>query len=184
MRDRDQLIVELRPIAYAAARGYYLPGGEAEDLVQEAFLGIIEAVRDYNPTHGTRRESFAFHCARRKVIDAVKAATREKHRAFNHSLRVATDHEGNTVPSTDLLPSTAPDAHRTVVAREELAEVVELLPRLSALERASALGFAVGQSYIEIADAAGVDHKQVDNALQRARRKLRGVSARPLERAA
>jgi DNA-binding CsgD family transcriptional regulator len=59
-----------------------------------------------------------------------------------------------------------------VIARERLLFVVACTRMLSQLERRALAGSANDQSRREIADRLGIRERGVNNALQRARRKL------------
>ena len=73
--DQDALLALLgryRRLLRALARRYFLPWGDVEDLLQEATLGLLKAVRDYRPELGLPFRSFAELCMHRQVITAVK----------------------------------------------------------------------------------------------------------------
>ena len=46
---------------------------EADDLMQEACLGLIRAARQYNPDRGVRFSTYAFRCCWRACVDAVRS---------------------------------------------------------------------------------------------------------------
>src|SRR5438046_692560 len=41
-----------RAVRYARALGYFLPGGDADDLDQEALMGLLRAARSYREGYG------------------------------------------------------------------------------------------------------------------------------------
>ena len=53
-------------------RPYYLQGGDYDDLYQEGMVGLLRAVRRYDPERGAGFEAFASVCIRRQVIDALR----------------------------------------------------------------------------------------------------------------
>ena len=71
-----------KPLVRAQAASYYLPGADAEDLVQEGMIGLFRAIQDFDPAKGAFG-SFAKLCVQRQVISAVKASTRQKHQLLN-----------------------------------------------------------------------------------------------------
>jgi DNA-directed RNA polymerase specialized sigma24 family protein len=80
------------------------------------------------------------------------------------------------MPLADVIPFPGPDACGAAIERQRLRAVLDGLNGLSVLERRALIGFALaGMSYDEIAD--GATTKQVDNAIQRGRRKLRKLAA-------
>ena len=48
----DFVMVKYKSMVRKKARAMYLLGGENEDLIQEGMIGLIKAVRDYNPEQG------------------------------------------------------------------------------------------------------------------------------------
>ena len=61
----------------------YLFGGENEDLIQEGMIGLIKAVRDYDPDQGASFASFAELCVSRQMYSAIEASKRKKHIPLN-----------------------------------------------------------------------------------------------------
>ncbi len=56
-----------------------MPGGEPEDLAQEARLGILDAIRAWDPERRVPFKSFARLCAVRQTRMAANAARAGKH---------------------------------------------------------------------------------------------------------
>ena len=73
----------------SVARRYFVPGGDREDVRQQAMIGFWKAVRDFTAGAGASFPSFARTCMQRQVITAVKAANRMKHSPLNESDRIA-----------------------------------------------------------------------------------------------
>jgi len=150
------LLGRYRSLVVAKARTYFVVGADREDVVQEGMIGLYKAIRDYRGDRSTRFRPFAEMCVTRQIITAVKAATRFKHLPLNGSLEL--ESAGfwiGTQPKlgADGLLSTAMQA-------------------LSPLERGVLEGFLNGKSYLEMSHELSCHTKSVDNALQRAKRKL------------
>ena len=79
---QERLLERYKPLVRAQAASYYLPGADAEDLVQEGMIGLFRAIQDFDPAKGAFG-SFAKLCVQRQVISAVKASTRQKHQLLN-----------------------------------------------------------------------------------------------------
>jgi len=115
--------------------------------------------------------SFAAICMTREVITAVKASTRQKQWPLNDSLRMGTSESGESVTLIDLLPSPiSTDPVDVLIRKERVLEVLRRLNGLSDLERDATLGIVAGLSYRQMEHLG--DHKRIDNAIQRARRRL------------
>src|SRR4051794_1614409 len=74
-----RVLSRYEPIIRLIARRLYLPGGEATDLAQEARIGLLDALRTWDPTCGVPFSNFAWLCAIRDARNAVRAARRHKH---------------------------------------------------------------------------------------------------------
>lgn len=171
---RTALLARYELAVKAIAAEFFLPGGTRDDLRQEARIGLLSAIRDYRPGEGTTFKSFAGLCITRQVLTAVKTATRIKHRLLNDSARIGVSESGEAIEIVDLLPSDlCLDPYLIVVAKEQLADLIARMPKLTPLERRSILGLANGLTYSEVADLIGVTEKSVDNARVRAHLKLR-----------
>jgi RNA polymerase sporulation-specific sigma factor len=169
LRGRDaQAIVELlQPLCEAIAASFYAPGLSDDDLVQEARIGLAKAVRDFHgpadPGHFT---GFAALCVRRQVITAVSTARRHKHLILSDAAALDAPEADHAIATE--LARRSPDPADVVQLRAEARDLLARFERLTPLEREAAeRHWLAGEPY----SAIGPD-KSVDNALQRARRKL------------
>src|ERR1051325_8806057 len=67
--DRDALEALLdryRRFARAKSRGYFLVGGDADDIEQEALIGLYKAARDFRPADQGCFRAFAALCITRQ----------------------------------------------------------------------------------------------------------------------
>lgn len=177
-----ELVARLEGVVKLSTRGLWLAaGGDREDLMQEARLGIIRAVATWRPER-RRFLSFAFFCVRRQVAASLRDHGRRKHRVLTDALSASLD-AGATLPSGNGKPRLARMANpgagnpeETVLEEETQAAVLRFLRdlrgRLTDLEwNAAWLVLGEGRSYKDAALALGRRIKAVDNAVQRARRK-------------
>lgn len=157
------------------ARQYFAPGLEHQDLVQEARIGVWRAQRTFDPSRG-EWERFAKMAAKRQVITAIKTATRGKHRSLNTAASYdepITD-DGN-LTLADCLPAST-DVALECESRERVGCLVQALSLgLSELEVDVLRHRIAGDDYASTGADLGVNHKCVDNALQRIRRKAQSA---------
>lgn len=85
----NELLRRHEGLIMSVARRYFVPGGDHDDVRQQAMIGFWKAVRDYAADAGASFPSFARTCMQRQVITAVKAANRMKHSPLNESDRIA-----------------------------------------------------------------------------------------------
>lgn len=184
-RDGEPVEEELYSLGYRFSkaiclhRGWSMPGGDRDDLIQEGAIGFMEAVRDWRPDGGSSFSTFAGMCIVRQMIAAMRSANYLKRRVLTYAVRLERPirrPKGQIVYLRDLLPAPDGDPVQHVVALEDMREeevlVAGALQGLSNLEREAVLRITRGQSYAEAARALGTTPKAIDNALQRARRKL------------
>ncbi|HEU5084591.1 MAG TPA: RNA polymerase sporulation sigma factor SigH [Acidimicrobiales bacterium] len=175
----DALISRYRRFARAKARGYFLIGGDSDDVEQEALIGLYKAVRDYRPEHQASFRAFAELCIKRQIITAIKTATRQKHQPLNQYQSISGarpgDEAGEASIDEILVSRTEADPCDAVVADERMRRMHDSLDRLlSGLEVEVLRLYVEGKSYQEISDQLGRHTKSIDNALQRIKRKLDG----------
>ena len=159
------------------ANSYFLAGGDGDDLIQEGYIGLFKAIRDFEHDRSTSFRSFAELCVTRQIITAIKTASRQKHAplntyvSFSHSPSSA-DFDTRTL--ADVIPSgRTSDPVQQVISSEEVVSLTGCLVRmLSPLESQVLKYYLEGNSYEDIAAAIGHDTKTVDNALQRIKRKV------------
>lgn len=172
----EVVVDRYRRFARAKSRGYFLMGGDAADVEQEALIGLFKAVRDFDCQQDTPFRAFAELCITRQIISAIKAATRHKHHALNVAVPLAGAGDEGTEERG--LEAVLPDQHETdpadaVIEAESLGGFRSLVEnRLSPLEVEVLDLFAAGHSYGEIAEMLARHTKAVDNALQRIKHKL------------
>ena len=171
----DVLLERYRRFAGVKARGYFLAGGDNDDLQQEAMIGLFKAIRDFRHGQSSFR-AFAELCVTRQIMTAIKGACRQKHQPLNRyvslwGLRVIDDPSERLVE--ELFDQRVPDPADEVVSLEGQAAMrAALATMLSSLEVDVLRLHLDGCSYQEISDRLGRHTKAVDNALQRIKRKL------------
>ncbi|HEY3297112.1 MAG TPA: RNA polymerase sporulation sigma factor SigH [Armatimonadota bacterium] len=172
----EYLLSKYKGLVEGKARSYFLAGADHEDVVQEGMIGLFKAIRDYRTDRLAGFRAFAEICVTRQIITAVKSATRQKHIPLNHCISLhGSDSDGDaSVALIDVLPNVCvTDPEKSVLE----ADVKECLQNgvdsgLSSLE-SQVLGYYVqGMTYGEMAKLLSKPTKSIDNALQRAKRKI------------
>jgi RNA polymerase sporulation-specific sigma factor len=142
--------------------------------MQEGMFGLLSAIREYDPNLGTSFKTYAELCVKRRLISAVKAASRKKHTPLNEGVSL----EEILSEEDDSHPLHRVEAFRRipeeqVLAKESESEFFSTFSRcLSQFENQVLSCYLSGLSYSEIASQLGKTEKSVDNAVQRIRRKL------------
>lgn len=148
-------------LVFRLARQFYLHGGDEDDLYQEGMIGLLKAIRTYDPEKNDRFEAYATLCIRRQLYDAVRRSARLSHR------------EEEALQRLGFLGAQALDPETQCLANETEKEIKTALQGLLSAFEASVLSpYLEGCTVREIAAGLGRTEKSVDNAIQRIRKKL------------
>ena len=97
---RELVLAHLRHVV-RVARGFAGYGLPLADLIQEGNIGLMKAVKNYDPLRGVRLVSFAVHWIRAEIFDfvlrnwrIVKVATTKAQRKLFFNLRKSKNHLG------------------------------------------------------------------------------------------
>ena len=164
------LLRRYRPLVRQRARRFFIVGAEKEDVVQEAMIGLFKAMTSYDSRRGGRFATFAMVCITNELQNAIQSSQRFKHGPLNGALSLSAVSGAELLHEPD---GRSVDPAHQIVSRDVLAGLREYCQEaLSSLEYEALSRYLDGLSYDEIADALGREHKAVDNALRRARRKI------------
>jgi RNA polymerase sporulation-specific sigma factor len=164
----DALMLRYSGLVRGIARGFFLAGGETEDLIQEGMIGLYHAVGDYKSGAGSSSfKNFAHLCVSRRIMDAVRTAARKKNAPLNDGLST---YELNVATDMTISPEDA------MILQDDRRELRQKMSKaLSDFEFKVMTMYMDGMSCAEICEATGKSAKSVDNAIQRSKRKLQEV---------
>ena len=155
---------------------YYLTGGDNDDIIQEGYIGLYKAIRDFDFSKMTSFKVFAEICITRQILTAIKTATRQKHIPLNSSLSLNKPIYYDDSPTTLLdvvIGEERSDPEFLMIAKEEIKSMENMAKELlSKLELRVLELYVRGLSYEEMAYELNRDEKSIDNALQRIKKKL------------
>jgi RNA polymerase sporulation-specific sigma factor len=163
----EELLLRYSTLVRALSRGYFLVGGETEDLIQEGMIGLYHAINDYKGGEGKSFKNFAYMCVERKLVDALKKFTSKKNKMLNESVSVEQAHlwaYAGPSPEDDLILS---DERREFKRRMSAV--------LSDFEFKIMWMYMEGLTRSEICESTGKAQKSVDNAIERSKRKLQAL---------
>ena len=75
--EEEELARRYARLVQSCVRPYFLTGGDYDDLVQEGMIGLLKAIREYDPARSQNFEAFAALCIRRQVYDALRRSKRK-----------------------------------------------------------------------------------------------------------
>lgn len=136
---------------------------DSEDFIQEGMFGFLNAVRTFNSSKGVSFKSYASVCMRNSMNSAAGG--------LSNDLPVDNDIESLLDVQAD------EDPLNRIIDGEKLSEVLSQCEVcLSELEKTVVFLRASGMSYAEIGGRLNMEPKSVDNAVQRARKKLKQLT--------
>ena len=169
----EALVGRYMQLVRACSRPFFLAGGESEDLIQEGMFGLISAIRQYDPQNGASFRTFAEICIKKRILSAIRSASRLKHFPLNDGVSFEQLSEDTSLPFAAIPDFIQPSPEELVLARESKEELYSAFRnRLSRLEIKVLDLYLDGLSYQNIAQRLGKDAKAIDNAVQRIRRKM------------
>lgn len=147
--------------------GYRKLGIDADDLLQEATLGLLDSVMSFQEGKGASFETYATVCVNNRLATLYRAAARQKNIPF-HSLAGFPE---ETLPEAD---AGVNDPETVMIDRENLQQIKKRIEEtLSTLEFQVLSLYLNGLTYAQISKSLSISPKAVDNALQRIRAKLK-----------
>lgn len=146
---------------------------EADDLCQEGLMGLLNAVHGYRPDSGASFRTYAGTCISNRMITACRAAASRKNLPLNNFVSLDEETEDRSI-GPQFASSQITNPETLLIDRENLETIRNRIEKnLSKMEQRVLSLYLGGCSYAEIAEKLELSEKAVDNAIQRARRKLK-----------
>lgn len=189
-RSRERLVTSNLGFVVRIAKEYRNRGLAFEDLLNEGNVGLIEAARRFDPSHGTKFITYASWWVRKTILQALAEQTRvvrvssyrlkrnrgsdDPVRATTVSLDHAHDREGS--PLVDRLAADDPSAEQELLREESVSHVREALDVLPPQER-----LIVSLRY-GIDGAPRLSLQEAGARLSLSRERIRQLESRALDR--
>lgn len=161
----SEILGRYRAIMINKVQRLTVAGMDNDDLMQECALGLLDAVMCYSESKGASLKTFASVCIDNRLRSVIRRISSEKNRVLNECVdlteEVVSD-DSDTNPETMMLLQENAN---------EQTQYIESI--LSKREYMVFVRFMSGMSYNETAADIGISVKAVDNALSRARVKLK-----------
>ncbi len=137
-------------------------GVACDDLVQEGLMGLLNGIYTFDSEKGIKFYTYAMTCAKNRMITAYKK--------LDISGGEFSEDEEDFSANSDEIPE------NVLIEKERLEELTgRINSALTELELNVFKRYITGMSYTAIAECLGTSVKAVNNAMQRARKKLKAV---------
>ena len=153
-----------------------MAGADEDDVIQEGMIGLLKAIRQYDPEKEAGFATFAGICITRQIISAIRMADREKHKPLNTSISlnkpVGGEEEGVTLEDT-LTVSDGESPEALLVVKDLAYYIMHNEDSVFSNFEMQVLNKMVRENdYEEIARRLGRSRKSIDNAMQRIKKKI------------
>lgn len=166
-------------------RRYYLPGGDRDDLYQWGLLGLYKAVLQFDENGPYSFDFVASRNIKNMIKTAITTANRKKHKLITEAESLHAQKfkfvQDRCVELIDLLVlhNRTQDPQEVVADRESVEKIYGFINHgLSDIERSVIILYMYGYKQQDISSNLNMDKKAVDNAMQRAKRKISDYIAR------
>ncbi len=150
---------------------------EYKDLYQEALVGFSKAIKSYNEEKNASLPTFINICVERRLQNIIRQARRIKNKFFLESLSLDYVYEQYEVPLRDVISDdNKNDPLESISFDESFDELLDTIKNsLSENEYEVYKLLITGESYSDIAKILGKNVKQIDNAIQRIKNKIKFI---------
>lgn len=176
---KELLFDKYRPIVLKMANKYKLEGKkiglEIDDLIQEGYVGLVSAIKNYNPDDKTLFYTYALISIKSKIINCLRSGACKKHYCLNQSISLSKPvvNDRNLTLSDFIIDnnSVVPDL---IVQEKELTDLLKDYLYTIDVNMAAIMELMInGFSTIDIAILLDLSNKNVSNYIFRIRKKLR-----------
>lgn len=152
-------------------------GFEYKDLYQEAMVGFSDALVSYQDDKNTSMSTFITICVDRRLQNSIKKAGRIKNQILLESLSLEHVYDQYEIPLKDILSDeSSHDPLVNITKGEEFDELLlDIEKALSSSEYEVYKLLISGMDYHEIARVLNKQPKQIDNAIQRIKGKIKDI---------
>ncbi len=155
---RYMSIVRIKALTYTKS----CPAVEYDDLYSEGLIGLLKAIRYYDSKKGASFATFASLCIDTSMKTCITKTLK------NSNLSKQDDFDWEAIPDTAEL------TEDIVIVKEQDGELYEKLSDILTKREMAVLDMYLRHyTYQQIADELSVNEKSVDNALHRAKSKIK-----------
>lgn len=143
---------------------------DSDDLNQEGLFGLLNAISAFNPDKGVKFSTFAEVC----IVNRMKTFLAKTYKAVSGVENI------DELPD-DLCLSVDETPESILLDKEFFSELLSSIYAVLSPSELKVFNLCMrGESYKSAAMKLGITEKSVDNAMQRARRKIRALVQREL----
>ena len=149
-------------------------GIDPKDFEQEALLAYSNAINTYDEKKDAGLKTFVSLCVERRLMKVIKSAKRYKNKINNENLSLEYEYSNSGVLLKDILADNDADPLIKFSEEEYLEQIkIKIKYILSDFEYQVYEYLIEGLNYLEIAKILDKNVKQIDNTIQRVKKKIK-----------
>ena len=170
----NEILEKYKETVVKISRGYFIIGGELEDIVQEGMIGLYKAIKSYKHNKNATFKTYAITCIKNQIQTAIKKASTKKNLPLTNSVSLQSFSEND---DEDFLPinlifQVSPD--EKIINQENYYTLVASIKKTLSKNEFDVLKlYLQGYSYKEIAEKLKLNQKSIDNSLSRIKSKIK-----------
>ena len=91
----ETILLRYKNLVWSKAKTYYIAGADEDDMMQEGLIGLYSAVKKFDGTRFPFFKVFALVCVKRRMLSAIKEASRQNHKPLNSYISLDTSANNN-----------------------------------------------------------------------------------------
>ena len=173
----NEILEKYKDTVVKISRGYFIIGGELEDIIQEGMIGLYKAIKNFSKNENATFKTFAIMCIKHQIQTAIKKANTKKNLPLSNSVSLQSfsekSEEDEFLP-VNLIFQVSPD--EKIINRENYKYLVSAIKKTLSKKEFEVLKYYLrGYTYKEIADFLNLNQKSIDNSLSRIKNKLKNI---------
>ena len=173
----NEILEKYKDTVVKISRGYFIIGGELEDIIQEGMIGLYKAIKNFSKNKNATFKTFAIICIKHQIQTAIKKANTKKNLPLSNSVSLQSfsekSEEDEFLP-VNLIFQVSPD--EKIINREYYKYLVSAIKKTLSKKEFEVLKYYLrGYTYKEIADFLNLNQKSIDNSLSRIKNKLKNI---------
>jgi RNA polymerase sporulation-specific sigma factor len=170
----QSLLILNDKLNYHVARKYLNSGEDVEDLAGIARIGMIKAIKSFDPNKEVKFATYATRCMTNEILMSFR---KEKKHKSNISIEqlLSYDGEGNEMKLEDLLDS-GEDILGEIVEREEIIRLRQAVEQLSGRDRVIIEEmYFKGKTQKQVSELLGLSQPHISRIEKKLLKKLRDI---------
>ena len=144
-------------------------GVEIDDIIQEGYIGLEEAIKNYSQDENTSFYTFAMICIERQIVNYLRKITNSKDKILNNAIIIDDTMEKMIMDDTNI--------EKTIMGKDYSTKIIKIVSNnLTTFEKKvldlKLKDFTLDEMAIEL----NKDKKSIYNAIQRIKNKFRKIS--------